>query len=504
MSHKVQNTLRKILLGDSASEVRRYLKLDRGGRYFTSEMVLLALAVFSGIMLLWILLSDYDNMPVQVTFGVIMTFSLVIFIRLLLDPDSLAARQTAEILSLAGTMLTFAKDGLTSEASQKICELLRPATSAIAVAITDREHILGYAGYNEDRNPAGSDIRTHATKLTLEDGKARVLTTHDEIGLPDTEGRSRIQAAIIMPLVVGSRIEGTLKFYYRKASHISQTQESTAKGFAELLSTQMSAAAFEEQQRLATSMELKALQAQINPHFLFNTLNTIASFIRTDPMKARTLLRDFSVFYRSTLEDAHDLIPLQREIDQVKRYFSFEVARFGEERLKLVVDVEPEVSQLLVPSFMVQPLVENSVKHAMKSEGQLTIHVRAAIDDSGSVAISVQDNGVGMTEEARQGILHPKSSSGLGIAVKNVRDRMRGYFGPDAAMEVESELGKGTTITFRFSRPPSGIYLDTAGGTIDLSAQGFDRPKTFPTDAANDEGASHDDACDDDDGEDEE
>ena len=92
--------------------------------------------------------------------------------------------------------------------------------------------------------------------------------------------------------------------------------------------------ALEEQTKLATSMELKMLQSQINPHFLFNTINTIASFIRTDPNKARTLLREFAVFYRRTLEDAADLILLDREIEQTQRYFTFEVARFGEDRLE--------------------------------------------------------------------------------------------------------------------------------------------------------------------------
>ena len=248
-----------------------------------------------------------------------------------------------------------------------------------------------------------------------------------------------------MPLVVGRNVEGTLKFYYRRAKHISETQKSIAEGFGKLLSTQMAASALEEQTQLATRMELKMLQSQINPHFLFNTINTIASLIRTDPETARKLLREFAVFYRRTLEDSADLIVFAREMEQTKRYFTFEVARFGSDRVEMEMRVDPRVEDMLVPPFLLQPLVENAVRHAMPSEGKLTIEVTGEVvgDD---VIVRVCDNGVGMTEEARCNILHPESSSGLGIAVKNVHDRICGYFGPGTHMDVDSELGRGTCV----------------------------------------------------------
>ena len=213
----------------------------------------------------------------------------------------------------------------------------------------------------------------------------------------------------------------------------------------------MAASALEEQVKLTTSMELKALQAQINPHFLFNTLNTIASLIRTDPAKARLLLRDFAAFYRSTLEDADDLIALERELKQVERYVSFEVARFGEERLQLVVDVDERMMDMQVPSFLIQPLVENAVKHAMKAEGKLVVIITGRIEDD-VIVVSISDNGKGMTEETVANMMTAESQTGLGIAVKNVHDRMIGYFGPDSRMEVESKLSVGTTVSFVLDR----------------------------------------------------
>ncbi|MBQ9002945.1 MAG: histidine kinase [Eggerthellaceae bacterium] len=413
------------------------------------KFTLAAIAIATGAGLVWLATADTPPLALQLSLGIVFTLSLVGFIWLFLDPDTREARQSDELLKLASQMLDCTKGGMTADAAQQICELLLPATPAMAVAITDREVIKGYAGYNAENNEQGRPIRTTATHQTLEDGKPRILHNTGDIGLPMSS--ARINAAIVQPLYIGNTIEGTLKFYYRNGSQISRTQESVSHGFAELLSTQMAASALEEQVKLTTSMELKALQAQINPHFLFNTINTIASLIRTDPAKARELLRDFAVFYRSTLEDSDDLIELEREMKQVERYVSFEIARFGEERLQLIVDIDEDMYAYLVPSFMVQPLVENAVKHAMAAEGKLTITVTGEIEDD-YIVLRVTDDGVGMSADTLANMMNKESDTGLGIAVKNVRDRIRGYFGPESSMEVTSELGVGTVVTFRLSR----------------------------------------------------
>ena len=413
------------------------------------EIMLIVIAAVAGSTLVYIGIAKIDSIILQFFSGIVFTLSLIGFMWLWFDPDTHAARQSDELLKLASQTLDCTKQGLTNEAAQEICELLLPATPAIAVAITDREVIRGYAGYNASNNQPGIAIRTTATHQTIDDGMPRILHRTDDIGLPMTS--ARINAAIVQPLYVGTNIAGTLKFYYRRAGQISKTQESLAHGFAELLSTQMAASALEEQIKLTTSMELKALQAQINPHFLFNTLNTIVSLIRTDPDKARVLLKDFAAFYRSTLEDSDDLIELQRELKQVERYVSFEVARFGEERLQLVIDVDPYIMDIRVPSFMIQPLVENSVKHAMRAEGKLTIVITGEINED-YIVICIDDDGVGMDEQTLSTMMEKGSSTGLGIAVKNVQDRIRGYFGPQSSMQVTSELGVGTRVCFKLNR----------------------------------------------------
>ena len=412
-------------------------------RFFTLEMLMFTITVLSGLVLIWNLITPNNNIVALFCAGVVFTLSIVVVIRLLMDPDSVRARQSDSMLKLASQTLACMSEGLDRTAAQKICQLLLPSTAAIAVAITDKDRILAYVGYEEAENPSGSIIRTHATHATIADGKMRILFTPEEIGFPN--GSTSIKAAIIVPLAIGRNVAGTLKFYYRRASHISETQKSIAEGFGQLLSTQMAASALEEQTNLATSMELKMLQSQINPHFLFNTINTIASLIRTDPETARKLLREFAVFYRRTLEDSADLIMFAREMEQTRRYFTFEVARFGADRVAMVEDIDPRVDDMMVPPFLMQPLVENAVRHAMPSEGKLTITVTGEVEGE-DVIVRVADDGVGMTEEARTNILHPESSTGLGIAVKNVHDRICGYFGPGTYMDVESELGAGTCV----------------------------------------------------------
>ncbi|WP_418381779.1 histidine kinase [Adlercreutzia sp.] len=415
---------------------------------FNQEMLAATIAALAGITLVWTFSQPEFPVPVLIAAGAVFTVSIVMVIRLMMDPDSVRALQSDAMLQLASSMIDAMGDGLTEEASQEVCELLLPNTSAIAVALTNCESVLGYAGYQEAHNPAGIAIRTSATHECIRRGKTLVLLTPEEIGLPAPIEQNRIKAAIVEPLFVGGRVEGTLKFYYRDPRKITETQRSIAHGFAQLLATQMAAVEMETQRKLAASMELKMLQTQINPHFLFNTINTIASFIRTDPMKARTLLREFAVFYRRTLEDSTERISLARELDQVQRYFNFELARFGDARLAFEVNASPALLDMMVPPFLVQPLVENAIKHAMPSEGKLTITVKADADGD-DVVIVVSDDGVGMTEETCANITQVESSTGLGIAVKNVHDRMIGFFGPDAQMVYTSVLGEGTQVTLR-------------------------------------------------------
>jgi two-component system sensor histidine kinase LytS len=317
------------------------------------------------------------------------------------------------------------------------------------VAITDRDTVLGFAGEGEDHHTVGGPIITRATNEVLETGEHRVLVTREEIGCPKRD--CPLRAAIVVPLEVRGAPVGTLKFYYATPRLLNETQVTMVDGLARLLSTQLELSELERQTALACRMELKALQSQINPHFLFNTINTIASLIRTDPPRARELLREFATFYRRTLENSDELIPLSQELDYVRRYLVFERARFGEERIRFSEDVPESLGSLLVPAFVLQPIVENAVQHGIRPTGPL--HIKLAARTTGTaVFIEVADDGRGIPAADLPRVLDIGFGRGLGIALKNVDDRLKGHFGPDSGLDVQSNEGQGTTVTFTLAR----------------------------------------------------
>ncbi|MDH4139479.1 MAG: histidine kinase [Coriobacteriia bacterium] len=363
-------------------------------------------------------------------------------------PDHLRAQQSHKILEIANESLGYLRKGLNEQTAGAVCRIILVETEVAAVAITDTDHVLGFAGTGESHHSVGGPIITRATQETLRDGKHRILYAKEEIGCPSPD--CLLRAAIVVPLEQGAASVGTLKFYYTTPRLLNETQVTLAEGLAKLLSTQLELAELERQTRLATRMELKALQAQINPHFLFNTINTIAMMIRTDPDRARDLLRQFAAFYRRTLEAGDQLITLDRELEYVRQYLLFECARFGD-RIRVSERVAPDLLGFLVPAFVLQPLVENAVKHGMRSEKILHIALDASKDD-GHVLVSVADDGVGIKGEDLPHVLEPGFGKGLGIALKNVDDRLKGYFGGDSGLVVQSWEGEGTIVTMQIAR----------------------------------------------------
>jgi two-component system sensor histidine kinase LytS len=362
--------------------------------------------------------------------------------RLVTRPDHLKARQSHHTLRIAEQALPHMREGLTFESAGAVCRIALEESEAAAVAITDRERVLGFAGTGESHHRPGHPVMTRATKEVLETGEHRILASRWEIGCPEKE--CMLQAAIVMPLEMRGGPVGTLKFYYTTPRLLNETQITMVEGLARLLSTQLGLSELDRQTELAREMELKALQSQINPHFLFNTINTIAMLIRTDPQRARLLLREFAAFYRRTLEESEDLISFGRELDFAHKYLTFEHARFGE-RLRVLEEIEDGLLDLEVPAFVIQPLVENSVKHGSRAEGAISVTIRAFAAEEGFI-IEVEDDGVGIRAADLPRVLEPGFGRGLGIALRNVEDRLKGHFGPESGLVIESVEGEGTTV----------------------------------------------------------
>ncbi len=202
----------------------------------------------------------------------------------------------------------------------------------------------------------------------------------------------------------------------------------------------------EEQERLLLHARMEALQNQINPHFLFNTLNSISSLVRFDPDKARDVISKLATILRRLLSSTDSFVPLRDEVEFIDNYLHIEVVRFGPDKLRVVKDLDPSSLDIMVPSMILQPLVENSIKHGLSSmvEGG-SIILRSRLADS-ALVIEVEDDGVGM--EAAQ--LAQARGSGIGMA--NISERLEVLYGDAARMTIDSHEGKGTMVRLRLPR----------------------------------------------------
>ena len=210
----------------------------------------------------------------------------------------------------------------------------------------------------------------------------------------------------------------------------------------------------EEQERLLLHARMEALQNQINPHFLFNTLNSISSLVRFDPDTARAVISKLATILRRLLNNSDSFVPLREEVEFIDNYLDIEVVRFGHDKLRVVKELSTDSLDVMVPSMLLQPLVENSIKHglASKVEGG-SIHLRSRLSDSGLV-IEVEDDGVGMDATKSD---ESESSRGAGIGMANISERLHVLYGDTARMTIDSHEGKGTLVRIRLP------LLETAG-----------------------------------------
>ena len=381
---------------------------------------------------------------------------------ILLVPDNTRPQATERMLMVASNTLEHLRGGLTAENCAAVCQLLLPETTAQGVAITDTERVLAYEGPLQITYGPGSE-NTWPTCEVLSSKRVETFVRLDSADqqyqqyrsfVPGMEDGSRA-AGIIVPLLVQDRAVGTIKLYYRSAASIDRTQLAIARGFGGLISSQLSSHELDLQSELTAKAELRALQAQINPHFLFNALNTMAALARTDPPRARELLREFAVFYRRTLESSDQAIPLSAELEQTQRYLKIEQARFGEGRIVETEHIAHGCENVLVPPFIVQPIVENAVRHAMRDEGPLHIDIFATVEGD-DILVAVADDGLGMeqglVDSLLQGNYEPEQSTGgTGIAVRNVVERLERFYGGDSGIEIVSRPDEGTVVTLRLA-----------------------------------------------------
>ena len=421
----------------------RTLERILGVVLFVSFLILLALMVRS-------LTAETNPLPSVISIaGLVILCFLYAYVFVL--PDDLTSTATDRTLGIASQLFDYARMGFTPETMQEVSQIILPETLASAICITDGTTIMASAGERTDEFVPGTPTGLETTRAVMASGETSVFAS--ETG-PDGGGLPLpLRAGIITPLKVGDDSLGTMEFYYHRQGEVDQRQLALATGFAELLSAQLATFELERQSEISARVELKALQSQVDPHFLFNTLSTIVSLVRTDPEKARSLIIHFSDYYRQTLSDSDKPVTVTQEVDQAMRYATLMQARYGADRLDIKKYVDESVSERLVPSFILQPLFENSIKHGMREVGKLHLSLDAHPIEGG-IALCVKDDGVGMSQETAASLFDPARQStqtgekrGAGLALTNVLSRIHLFFGPDSHIDVDSTEGVGTTAT---------------------------------------------------------
>lgn len=375
------------------------------------------------------------------------------------EKERMEANQAQKVLHIVEQMFIHLREGLTEESATEISKLLLKTTGVSAVSITDHEKILSHVGLGEDHHLPGHTVLTEATRKVLHEGKMYIPKSLEEIQCPQRD--CPLAVAIIVPLKKSEEVVGVLKFYFSNPKQIKPVDEEVAQGLGKLLSRQLEVVEAQNQVQLIREAEIKALQAQINPHFLFNSLNTIVALIRTKPDQARRLLIQLGHFFRKNLNATlHEFVTLKEELDHTHAYLSIEQARFGE-RLSIKLDIDPQTENVLLPPLTLQPLVENSIRHGLRGLEKTGKVLICVTQDAGYARIAVEDNGVGISQERINELFRGRieSHEGTGLALYNVNERLAYHFGEDAHLHIESRLGQGTCVWFK-------VPLQEGGGQL--------------------------------------
>ena len=381
------------------------------------------------------------------------SFGLALFVVMVAsvykEKERFAAFQAQTALKIALRTLPFLRGGLNMASASETAGIILEMTALDAVAVTDETHILGYAGEECALHPPGTPYCHAANSPVLATGEIAFPHTGQEIGC--THAACRLGSAIIVPLVKQDTTVGTLQLLRLKENGMTLLDRELADGLAQLFSYQLEISALSEQKKLIREAEIKALQSQINPHFLFNAINTIISTIRIDPEKASVLLVKLADFFRANINPGVDIIPLAAELEHCRSYIALESARF-EERIRVIYDIDKDALDCRLPPLILQPLVENALKHGilpLEEGGTVTI---MAHRDQGGVRIEIRDNGVGMSMDRSAALLTdvvcPVTQEGIGIALKNVNARLIAHYGVEYALFVDSSPGRGTRVSF--------------------------------------------------------
>ncbi|MBL1080223.1 histidine kinase [Nocardia sp. 2] len=361
-----------------------------------------------------------------------------------------AVHSTLHTASLAARPL---RRGLTTDSAEEAAPHLRALTGAAALGIADPEGaLLAWDGDHDDLEDSFLAAARQAVT-----GERRILVTAGEAG---DHPRRTVTAQPL--LIEDTGVVGVLGLVTT-----GQPEPGMLGALAEVaryVCGQLELAELDASRARLDRAEVRALRAQISPHFIYNALNTIASFVRTDPARARELILEFADFTRYSFRSAAEYTVLSDELSNIDRYLALERARFGD-ALQVRLQIAPEVLGVVLPFLALQPLVENAVRHGLAPRpGGGTVSI-TAVDEGTDCVISVEDDGVGMDPDVlRSGALDaventggPAKSESAHVGLANVDDRLRAAFGNDYGLVVETAPGAGTKVSMRVPKFRAGI-----------------------------------------------
>jgi two-component system, LytTR family, sensor kinase len=354
------------------------------------------------------------------------------------EQDRVAATSSARALEVADRTLRLLARGISPEAAGELAAIVKERTGVGAVAVTDTERVLGWAGVGGDHHRPGGPISSPYTRQSIAENAVVFADGVRQRYNCTVSAACPLESVVIAPLQVDGVVVGTVQLFEPRDRRFLNMNKSLGEGLAALLSSQLLIARFQEQKSLLVMSELKLARAQVNPHFLFNALNTIIAILRFDADRARELLVHLSNFFRKNLKRASDVSTLGEELDHVRAYLEIEKARF-EGRITVETEVDPALLGLRLPAFTLQPLVENAFKHGLAgvlADGRATIR---AYRRDGAAVIEIEDNGGAWVE--------PREQAGLGMQI--VDKRLRNLHGEEWGLSVSCTPQELTRVTVR-------------------------------------------------------
>ncbi|EKG4446185.1 two-component regulatory system sensor histidine kinase BtsS [Escherichia coli] len=371
------------------------------------------------------------------------TVGAALFMRILLDKRAMFEKYTSAFsaiaLKVAASTEGILRQGFNEVNSMKVAQVLYQELDIGAVAITDREKLLAFTGIGDDHHLPGKPISSGYTLKAIETGEVVYADGNEVPYQCSLHPQCKLGSTLVIPLRgENQRVMGTIKLYEAKNRLFSSINRTLGEGIAQLLSAQILAGQYERQKAMLTQSEIKLLHAQVNPHFLFNALNTIKAVIRRDSEQASQLVQYLSTFFRKNLKRPSEIVTLADEIEHVNAYLQIEKARF-QSRLQVNMNIPGELAWQHLPAFTLQPIVENAIKHGtsqLLGTGEVSINARR---EGQYFMLDIEDNA---------GLYQPATNaSGLGMSL--VDKRLRERFGDDYGISVACEPDCYTRITLR-------------------------------------------------------